>query len=99
MHVRMRAWRRSRSLEGSGLLGHRWCRNAGQIFKQNTELAKLRNEIERKDKYTAELHVRAAAQHTRRARTFEHSRYRAGRPLQSVAAVRFRHAPRRRPMR
>ncbi len=96
MHVRMPAWRPSRSLEGSGLLGHRGCRNAGQIANPNSELEKLRKEIEPKDKYIAELHVRAAAQHTRCPRTFALAAGQAGRRLESVAAVRFRHAPRRR---
>ena len=52
MHVRMRAWRRSRWLVASGLLRHRWRRTAGQLAKQNTELAKLRKE---KDEALEEL--------------------------------------------
>ena len=96
-------WRRSRSLVAWGLLRHRWCRTAVQLATPNSELRKQiedrKEEIQRKDGHLKNLQVRAAAQHTRRPRTFEHSRRRAGRPLQSVAAVRFGHAPRRRPMR
>ena len=64
MHVRMRAWRRSRSLVASGLLGHRGCRTAVQIATQEHQLELLRKERdEALEKLNKKVPVQAPLSH------------------------------------